>query len=148
MRLRRADGTVYLDRWGFGGSVLGLFLHRMAGPDPAEHVHDHPWQFVSVILWGGYYEERADTRSAPLYARLARRWPGTCTVGASEERAPLSVRLMRLDEAHRIVALRRRTSWSLVLHLPFAGAVGRNPRLPMIVTRPVEIARKKVDATA
>jgi hypothetical protein len=118
MRLRRADGTVYLDRWGWGGSVAGLFLHRMCGPDPADHLHDHPWTFVSLILWGGYTEERADTRSAPLYAALARRWPGSCTPGAPEERRPLSVRLMRLDEAHRIVSLRRRTSWSVVLHLP------------------------------
>lgn len=32
-------------------------LHRFLRSDPDRDLHDHPWNFVSIILWGGYYEE-------------------------------------------------------------------------------------------
>lgn len=109
MRLRRADGRVYLDRWGIEWKRLGgIFVHRMDGPDPDKDLHDHPWQFVSLILWGGYVERRADTRRLDYrldYSRQTVRRPG-------------SVRSLRLDEAHTIKRLNRGSSWSLVIHGP------------------------------
>lgn len=73
LRLRRADGRIYLDRWGVERKWLGgIFLHRMQGPDPGIDLHDHPWAFVSmVIAGGGYLEERLLVRDAPEWARRA-----------------------------------------------------------------------------
>ena len=34
----------------------GLYLHQMLGPDAGRHVHDHPWNFRSLVLRGGYVE--------------------------------------------------------------------------------------------
>lgn len=52
LTLRRADGEVYLNRWGIGHDrVGGVLLHRMDAPDPGVDLHDHPWWFVSIILW-------------------------------------------------------------------------------------------------
>jgi hypothetical protein len=125
MRLRRVDGAVYLDRWGVEWKPLGgIFLHKMDAPDPGLDVHDHPWWFVSIILAGGYDEERSPIREAPSRAaraaehdaRPGARPPGRR--GVLTYRRPLSVRVMRLDEAHRIVRLHRRRSWSLVVHGP------------------------------
>lgn len=35
-------------RWG------GIYLHHLMRPD--RDLHDHPWHFVSLILWRGYTE--------------------------------------------------------------------------------------------
>lgn len=119
LRLRRFDGAIYLDRWGIESDRIGgIFLHKMSAPDPGDHLHDHPWAFASLTLWGGYVEERADCREAPLFAAVACRYPATCTPGVPERRRWLSWRVMRLDECHRITDLTRRPVWTLVLHGP------------------------------
>jgi hypothetical protein len=116
LTLRRADGEIYLDRWGIRcGALFGIYLHRMAAPDPGIDLHDHPWPFVSIILRGGYTEEVADSRDAcrlageaeeagsPVRSNYTRIWPAG------------SVHRLRLNECHRIVALRRCPTWTLVL---------------------------------
>ncbi len=117
LRLRRSDGRIYLDRWGFEVKALGgVFLHRMQGADPGEDLHDHPWWFVSIPLLGGYLEERAETRSAPQYATDAPVFGSRR--GFLVERHPRRWRTMRLDECHRIVELTRHQTWTLVVHGP------------------------------
>lgn len=119
LRLRRADGQIYLDRWGVGHDRVGrVLVHRMTAPDPGVDLHDHPWWFVTIPLWGGYVEERADVREAVELATIAEKWPETCRRGSAEDRLPLRPRMMRLDECHTIVALRRRRCWTLVIGGP------------------------------
>jgi hypothetical protein len=102
LTLRRHDGDVYLDRWGVQIKRVGaVFLHRMDAPDPGQDLHDHPWTFISLVLKGGYEEERADTRT--WYSALAL------------DRRRFSIRRMRLDECHRVTALARTPTWTLVL---------------------------------
>lgn len=117
MTLRRADGDVYLDRWGIGAPKVGaIFLHRMEAPDPGVDLHDHPWTFISIVLAGGYIEERAHTRIACARAHAAERWPAPNRLrGTTEYRRRWSIRRMRLDECHRVTELLRRRSWSLVI---------------------------------
>lgn len=118
MRLRRSDGRVYLDRWGIGHDRIGrVLIHRMEAPDPGVDLHDHPWWFVSLVLWGGYTEQRAQTRDAPVFAGQAAR-SSFALRGAESERRPGSIRTMRLDECHTITQLRRRTCWTLVIGGP------------------------------
>lgn len=126
LTLRRADGRVYLNRWGIAHDRIGgVLLHKMEAPDPGVDLHDHPWWFVSIILWGGYTEERALVREAPMFAQIkecvengaGHPCPGT-TRGVVEEREWGSIKTMRLDECHTITALKRKTSWSLVIKGP------------------------------
>ncbi len=76
----------YLTRYAF--PRVGWFrpaLHVFHRSDADEH-HDHPWPFVSIILWRGYIEETpalfADLRSREVCVRdgrcvrLSRKWPG------------------------------------------------------------------------
>jgi len=117
MRLRRADGAIYLDRWGVECRLGGIFLHKMEAPDPGIDLHDHPWWFTSLILWGGYTEERCTTSRACAVAE----WAESVDLprrGYRRHRRWLSLETTPLDFAHRITELRRRTSWSLVLHGP------------------------------
>lgn len=119
MRLRRHDGLIFLDRWGFEAERLGgVFLHKMSAPDPGIDLHDHPWWFVSIILRGGYTEERAAARIASQLAVAAERFPPMCKHGVVEHRRRWSIRLMRLTECHRITDLDRTPTWTLVIHGP------------------------------
>lgn len=49
-------GTVYLKRWIlFRCPLFQVMVHKFHRGD--ERVpHDHPWPFVSLVLWGKYYE--------------------------------------------------------------------------------------------
>lgn len=55
------DGDLYLRRYTLL-SVFGfkLMVHYIRRPDYAEHLHDHPWRFWTLILKGGYKEKTPD----------------------------------------------------------------------------------------
>lgn len=107
LTLRDGDDQVFLDRWGFGVRRLGtIYLHRMEAPDPGVDLHDHPWSFVTIVLKGGYVEQRESIRD-----------DDTPKI-KFEHRRPLRPRLMRLDECHTIARLLGKVSWSLVITGP------------------------------
>lgn len=110
LKLRRDDGRIYLRRIGFEHPRIGgVFIHRMSAPDPGLDLHNHPWRFWSVILWGGYVERRRETARSRSSLQI---------------RGLLSLRAMRLRENHRIVSLLRGSSWSLVIHGPHVRSWG------------------------
>jgi hypothetical protein len=78
-----------------------LKLHHIMMPDNDRHLHDHPWNFHSLILAGGYTEELGYT--PPGYVQPVRnvnRWHW------SHKRA---------EDAHRIAQFHnRKDTWSLV----------------------------------
>lgn len=55
-RITRADNADYM--WRLKILVLTwcrVYLHIFVASDD-ECLHDHPWNFYSLILWGGYWE--------------------------------------------------------------------------------------------
>lgn len=59
----------YLTRWRVVQTPwFGIYVHRFDGPDPRPTLHDHPWNFQSLVLVGGYVEatEYSDVRQPPL----------------------------------------------------------------------------------
>lgn len=58
------DGKPYLTRWFLNGipnytpNERKLYLHRFHQSDRDRALHNHPWPGHSLILKGGYYEER------------------------------------------------------------------------------------------
>lgn len=54
----RGDGqTPYLTRWYlFQSKHLNIYLHKFHRAD-SDELHDHPWDFISIVLWNGYVEE-------------------------------------------------------------------------------------------
>lgn len=92
-----ADGSPYLTRWTL--LDLGRFgricLHRFHRGDDDPDQHDHPWSFVTLILWGGYVEEfGADRR---------RRW-----------RRPGFIGYRPANHRHRVEIEPGRETWSLL----------------------------------
>lgn len=105
----------YLTRWTLAGERYGppgskaVFLHRFHRSDP-DHVHDHPWPFTSVILWGGYSEHTPADPANPA-GPTVRRWYGPGRV----LRRPALWR-------HRIELAPGREAWTLI----FRGAKERS----------------------
>lgn len=119
LRLRRADGRIYLDRWGIGHDRIGrVLVHRMAAPDPGIDLHDHPWWFVTIPLWGGYTELRNNIRDAVRWAEIAERPGSDNDRGGRSVRRPFRPAVMRLDQCHTIISLTKRTCWTLVIGGP------------------------------
>ena len=126
MKLIRPDGRTYLERWGWECKWFGVFLHKMEAPDPGVHLHDHPFAFASIILWGGYTEERTSTKNAVQWAKDAQHFErhpmlpqGThIPRGVVMQRRWLSFKGFGKNECHRITRLKRKHSWSLVFRGP------------------------------
>ncbi len=82
---------------------FGVFLHGIYRKDHDRALHDHPWDFVSIVLRGGYAErwQRYVGRhvSAPIRGQF---WSAG------------SVHRMRRGEFHRISYLLRVPTWTLV----------------------------------
>lgn len=51
------DGRAYLERYHL--TELARF-HRFVSDDPQVDLHDHPWDYITVILDGGYREVTPD----------------------------------------------------------------------------------------
>lgn len=101
------DG-IYLTRWRVIQTPLfGVYVHRFYGPDPRPTLHDHPWNFLSLVLRGGYTEFTPDPADSYVYAfpRQVRRW-----------------NRKRATDLHWISELGRVPTWTLML-------VGRRKRV-------------------
>jgi len=56
------QGQVYLTRvhmtpWDWWPFKTRIYLHIFSRPDEDRVFHDHPWDFRTLVLWGGYDEE-------------------------------------------------------------------------------------------
>tara|TARA_X000000368_G_scaffold410160_1_gene393204 strand:- start:1448 stop:2188 length:741 start_codon:yes stop_codon:yes gene_type:complete len=66
---------LHIDRDDNGGFPFNIFIHKFVKGDDADK-HDHPWDYFTLILNGGYYEEYekiVDGRKLTLYDY---RYPG------------------------------------------------------------------------
>ena len=56
----RSDQEPYLERFYIflkerDNFPFNIFLHKFLKSDP-DDLHDHPWSYRTIILWGGYWE--------------------------------------------------------------------------------------------
>lgn len=93
----RKDGTPYLVRYKickiFGYAIR---IHEILQSDDDEYLHDHPFDFVSIILKGRYYEEMPN---------------------AIKLRLPGCIIYHKAADAHRLV-LNGGPTWTLFLRGP------------------------------
>lgn len=93
---------VYLERWQIGflnwGSVK---LHRIWRKDFGRALHDHPWNFTSLILTGGYQETLL--RPGAHGNRIVTKWSH-----------PFQLVRRTLRDRHRINLIRN-PCWTLVV---------------------------------
>lgn len=58
-RLGKAD-CPYLVRWGIDCGLFTIRLHHWLASDDQRFLHDHPWWFLTLVLWGSYQDISAD----------------------------------------------------------------------------------------
>lgn len=55
--IRNAQNDPYMTRYKiFRCRWFKVFLHHILRSDEDFELHDHPWSFVSIVLWKGYIE--------------------------------------------------------------------------------------------
>lgn len=102
----------YLSRWTlFKNDKIKIYFHKFHRSD-ADDLHDHPWNFISIILWRGYNEVtfKKDDRGNFLNERLTKRI------------YPLSILFRKADHTHRVELINRKPAYTLV----FTGKYVRN----------------------
>ncbi len=111
-------GEVYLERWYLqprSKVKQNVYLHHMRRGDMDRHLHDHPWDNVSVVLSGGYWEEVfLDEKQQALCGETKLVW----TPPGSIVRRPA-------ERAHKLHLLAEdRDCWSLFFTGPIARVWG------------------------
>lgn len=110
--ISRVPGEPYLTRWRLIHTPwFGILLHKIDGPDPDQDPHDHPWNFISIVLWGGYTEKLVTP--LPLV-------DSTLVLRTTDEQSWgwLSVHKMPLGKYHKIERLHKKPTWTLILTGP------------------------------
>lgn len=102
IKARDQEGPYMVRYWLLGSDKTrwAVMLHNILLPDSTECHHDHPWDFWTYVLWGGYVEEITD--------------PG-CGIVTPRLNAPGTLLHRKAEHAHRIDELPNGECWTLVL---------------------------------
>lgn len=56
--IRAKDGTLHFRRWRLLQlSAFAIYIHQIFESDKDAHFHSHPWNYISCVLKGAFYEE-------------------------------------------------------------------------------------------
>ncbi len=65
LEIKNKKGEVYFRRYGIKTPWFGIYLHYIYKADEEKHMHDHPWDYVSIMLKGSYCEQMPKTIDKP-----------------------------------------------------------------------------------
>jgi hypothetical protein len=131
------DGSLYMGRWwlfnpyppnsdgggsrrGWRGRLPSVRIHHITRPDSDRHMHDHPWDARTVILRGGYEEERVCAYTAGGELRMS----AEGKVRHVFWRRPGYTGTLRFGEFHRISDIPEGGAWTLFITSPKRGSWG------------------------
>ena len=61
MNIVSKDGTLHFRRWRLLSTPwFNIFVHGIYHKDQEADMHNHPWNFFSLVLRGGFTEQRKD----------------------------------------------------------------------------------------
>lgn len=93
----------------FKCKYFSVKIHKALMSDPAE-LHDHPWSYVSIILWGGYWETTPTSCGTVEHGN--RQIGVTCY--KKKWYRPGSVLIRKGDKPHKLVIPKGKFSISLI----------------------------------
>lgn len=116
----RRERSVLMRRWFAHLGAVSVLVHKFESSDDTSlGLHDHPWSFLTIVLWRGYDELRPES--------VVRRRPG-------------SIAFRRAEDLHA-VRLRGGPSWSICITGPRRREWG-------FQTAKGWVARRDIDANA
>lgn len=115
----------YMLRWIIQTPFGGVRLQKICSSDRERHLHDHPFDFLTIRLWGrGYYEERPDLNT---FVDL-KGWIASGMKTVTKYHKPWSVLFRRATDLHRLQLPKifvastgptpERAQWTLFFHGP------------------------------
>lgn len=113
--------ATYLTRWRLVQTPwFGVYLHAIRLPDTDRHLHDHPWDFASVVLAGGYTEElvHEDRGTRTRFVGPHRRGSDGMLRPTLKLRWRRRTNVKRAHVYHRVQRLTRTPTWTLALTGP------------------------------
>lgn len=105
----------YLLRWYLWprNRFLNLYLHKFVRDDEDRALHDHPWWFVSFLIWGRYDETVSDDGTKAIY----RNAPSIAFRRAEHRHRVVLPRLIDIDAAG-VAIESRQPAWTIILTGP------------------------------
>lgn len=120
---------IYLRRWFLWGDVeksrLGcaVMLHKFMRGDEDPEYHDHPWPFLSVVLWRGYIEETPVysmgfvARENADHTQTIERVGSIVALGVRDRKWPGMLLFWPAGWKHRVELPGGKPVWTLVIRL-------------------------------
>ena len=102
----------YMKRWFLipRNRWLNIYLHKFIRDDDDRALHDHPWWFISLMIWGSYFEwtqehtiwpsERLKIHAVELVKHRRRAW---------------SIAFRHAEARHRVTLDNGKPCWTLVV---------------------------------
>lgn len=60
--IKSKDGVLHFRRWAIlQTKFLSIYIHGIYKEDNDKHLHNHPWNILTIILKGSYIEQLLDT---------------------------------------------------------------------------------------
>ncbi|HYE40347.1 MAG TPA: hypothetical protein VEB23_10465 [Ramlibacter sp.] len=123
------DGSLYMGRWwlfnpyqphsdGAGRKwsewLPSIRIHHICRPDSDRHLHDHPWNARTIVLRGGYKEERP-VSGVPHGVTWTPVWTDDDRLRAGFTREPGYTGQLLFGEYHRISHIPEGGAWTLFI---------------------------------
>ena len=100
------SGSPYIKRWRILETPwFGIFVHKILRSDSDRHLHDHPWNFLTILLKGDYIEELGSVKNNVLMSVDI------------IERKRWSIIRHKAEDLHRITLKEKRTVKDFCLNL-------------------------------
>lgn len=110
-RILLRDNEPYLIRWTLiKNRFFSIKIHKALVSDPAAP-HDHPWNYLSIILWGGYFEEQTERKTIYRNMHL---YPDYENITIRKWYKPGSILYRKGDRLHRLIIPKNRYCISLI----------------------------------
>jgi hypothetical protein len=107
----RGDADIpYLTRWEFLSSdIFAIYLHKFHRSDDNSSLHDHPWNFITIPLWRGYYDCQfnggTDIKGNPTFLKT-RMWP-------------LIPKYRPATHVHYVELIDNKIAWTLIIRFKY-----------------------------
>ena len=136
LHIMSADGTeMYMGRWWLFNPYdrdshrsrlwwcpWSVRIHHIKRPDNDRDLHDHPWNARTIILRGGYTEQRLLDHDDPVLSGL--NVPDAAQATEYIDRRPGDTASLNYGEYHRIDSVLEGGAFTLFISGPYQGVWG------------------------